>query len=75
MQGTAEYRCWQALKNRCTNPNNKSFRYYGGRGISVCPAWLMFENFYSDMGPKPGPEYSIDRIDNDGNYEPGNCRR
>lgn len=75
MTRTPEYRVWQGLTNRCTNPNNPSFKYYGGRGICVCSSWLeSFENFYADMGPRPSPDLSIDRIDNDGNYEPSNCR-
>jgi hypothetical protein len=61
--------------DRCSNPESDSYSNYGGRGIKVCDRWLnSFENFLADMGPKPGPEYSIDRKDNDRDYEPGNCR-
>lgn len=70
-----EYRVWQAMKTRCSNENINSYDRYGGRGIKVCDRWLnSFENFYRDMGSRPGESYSIDRINNDGNYEPGNCR-
>lgn len=73
---SATYKAWQSIISRCTNPNDAvSFSRYGGRGITVCDRWLhSFENFRADMGDRPSPEYSIDRIDNDGNYEPGNCR-
>jgi hypothetical protein len=76
MLGTSEYGAWQAAKSRCYNNNIENYSDYGGRGIQVCDRWLnSFENFYADMGPKPTPEHSIDRYpDNDGNYEPGNCR-
>jgi hypothetical protein len=60
---------------RCTHPRNPSFPDYGGRGITVCPRWrTSFENFLADLGPRPGPEYSLDRIDVNGHYEPHNVR-
>lgn len=69
------YRCWDSMKQRCYNPNNIRFDQYGGRGIQVCDRWLnSFENFYADMGEQPSRKHSIDRIDNDGNYTPSNCR-
>ena len=72
---TKTYKCWVNMKNRCLNPNVKGYEYYGGRGITVCDRWKnSFENFLVDMGEPPSPELSIDRIDNDGNYEPGNCK-
>jgi hypothetical protein len=71
----SEYTAWQSLKQRCTDSTRGDFSRYGGRGITVCARWRhSFEAFLDDMGLKPGPEYSIDRIDNNGNYEPGNCR-
>lgn len=70
-----EYRTWGSLKQRCLNPNHSEFHRYGGRGITVCAEWReSFEAFLRDMGPKPSPDHSIDRIDNDRGYEPGNCR-
>lgn len=72
---SSEYRAWSDLKRRCLNRKNKAWHLYGARGISVCERWLSsFDNFLADMGRKPVGRYSIDRIDNDGNYEPGNCR-
>jgi hypothetical protein len=60
---------------RCTNPDSTGYARYGGRGITVCDRWReSFANFLADMGPKPTPRHTIDRINNDGNYEPGNCR-
>lgn len=70
-----EYSSWISLKNRCLNPNSPSYPDYGRRGITVCLRWLdSFENFRSDMGPRPSKKHSIGRIDNNGNYEPDNCR-
>lgn len=72
---TPEYSSWHGMIQRCTNTNAIGYRYYGGRGISVCDRWRnSFRDFLADMGPKPTPGHSIDRIDNDGDYEPGNCR-
>lgn len=74
----AEYSAWAAMQNRCANSDCRAYKYYGGRGIKVCGRWQGkqgFQNFLADMGPKPTPQYSLDRYpDNDGNYEPGNCR-
>jgi hypothetical protein len=68
------YKTWKGMLGRCCNTQNRAFQDYGGRGISVCARWMDFWNFVSDMGSKPSPHHSIDRIDNDGDYEPGNCR-
>ena len=67
------YNCWRNMKARCQNPKNPKYPVYGGRGITVCESWQTFANFYADMGDCPA-KHSIDRIDNDGNYEPSNCR-
>lgn len=69
-----EYITWSAMRNRCKNPRNERYFRYGGRGISVCDRWGDFAVFLADMGPRPSLDHTIDRIDNDGNYEPCNCR-
>lgn len=73
--GSPEFISWQKAKQRCTNPRNKSWAKYGGRGIAMCDRWLhSFEAFLSDMGERPSATHSIDRIDANGNYTPLNCR-
>jgi hypothetical protein len=62
------------MKQRCQNPNNPSYHNYGGRGIKVCERWFSFENFISDMGMRPTNDHTLERINNDGNYEPSNCK-
>ncbi len=69
-----EYKVWEAMKHRCQNPANKKFADYGGRGIVVCDRWQGFASFFEDMGPRPTPRHSIDRVDNNRGYEPSNCR-
>lgn len=69
---TPTLRSWNGAKNRCNNPNSKDYVNYGGRGIKFSPLWDKFENFLADMGIKP-EGLTLDRINNDGNYEPGNC--
>jgi hypothetical protein len=73
--GSPEHVCWKHVIARCTNPKRDDYQYYGARGITVCDRWRhSFRNFYADMGPRPSPRHTIDRKDNDGNYEPDNCR-
>lgn len=67
------YRSWQSMKKRCQDVRNENYSYYGGRGITFCERWLDFRNFLADMGER-GQGLTLDRIDNDGNYEPGNCK-
>jgi hypothetical protein len=76
MCGTPEYMAWHSMRMRCKPDNSdlEIYKNYAGRGIEVCERWNDFFLFYEDMGPRPGPDYSIDRIDNDGNYCPENCR-
>lgn len=71
---TPEYNTWRHMKFRCLDQTPETFKYYGERGIHVCDRWMKYENFLTDMGRRPSPSHSIDRINNDGNYEPGNCR-
>ncbi len=73
--GTRLYYVWNAMKQRCGNPNQPHYERYGGRGISVCERWKnSFADFIADMGDPPTPEHTLERIDNDGNYEPSNVR-
>jgi hypothetical protein len=72
---TPEYRAYQGMKKRCYNPKARGFPEYGGRGIAVCDWWLdSFDHFLADVGHRPSPDHSIERIDNNGDYEPGNVR-
>jgi hypothetical protein len=75
LRNTPEYQAWHNMKKRCTLPSHPDYRMYGGTGIGVCPAWRnSFLAFYGDMGVRPSPQHSLDRIDPTGNYEPSNCR-
>ncbi len=74
MTGTVEYVTWKAIKSRCYYKRNKRYADYGGRGITVCERWRnSFSAFYEDMGKRPSSNHSINRVNNDGNYEPNNC--
>lgn len=73
--GSPEHSIWRAMVGRCHSSESKAYRDYGARGITVCDRWrYSFESFLEDMGDRPSPDHSLDRIDNDGNYEPSNCR-
>lgn len=70
-----EYYVWQAMVYRCTRPKDKAWKNYGGRGIKVCQRWMdSVKNFFDDMGLRPSQKHTLERINNDGNYEPSNCR-
>lgn len=70
----SEYASWEKMHSRCANKKSHRYNAYGARGIKVCARWKLFKNFLEDMGPKPTPQYTIERKENDGNYEPNNCR-
>ena len=71
---TQEYRAWESMRRRWLNPNSKDWPNYGGRGITVCARWEAFENFIEDLGFKPSPSHTLERINNDLGYSPENCR-
>lgn len=71
---SAEHYVWRTMMARCHRPTAKDFYRYGGRGVTVCGRWHVYENFIADMGARPSAAHSLDRIDNDLGYEPGNCR-
>jgi len=74
MSDTKLYNIWQNVKNRCLNPKATQYKWYGGRGIKISKRWMSFESFAQDMGPPPSKKHSIDRINNNGNYTPLNCK-
>ena len=74
MTRTNIYRIWKSMMQRCCNERDKSYYNYGARGIRVCSRWHKFENWYADMGDRPTPQHSIERINNDGDYLPSNCK-
>lgn len=72
-QKSPTYQTWMSMRRRCSDPTNKSWKYYGARGVRVCDRWAEFANFLADMGERPDGK-TLDRIDPDGDYEPSNCR-
>lgn len=74
MSRTREYLIWAAMKRRCTSPRATDYARYGGRGITVCESWMSFDGFFADMGFRPSDQHTLERIDNESGYEPGNCR-
>lgn len=74
MKHTLVYRRWKLMKNRCLNQHDKEWLRYGGRGIRICEDWIKFEGFFASVGHPPSPQHWLDRIDPNGNYEPGNVR-
>jgi len=74
MKGTIEYTCWKGIKSRCLCKTNSAYPAYGGSGITVSDSWMKFENFFTDMGHKPTPKYTIERIDNSLGYSKENCK-
>lgn len=73
-RSSPEYQAWASMRCRCVNQRDPHWPRYGGRGVSVCDSWASFEAFLADMGPRPSSTHSLDRVDNNGNYEPSNCR-
>ncbi len=73
LSATSEWLAWSNMRRRCSDPSHRSYAYYGKKGIQVCERWSSFESFVADMGPKPSARHSLERVDSDGNYEPGNC--